>query len=77
MNQVLEEYQSLIRFAEKKGGFVSASQVKAGVRKFRQSPPDEIRQVFIRLHQMGFGVIQGSGDRLTWSVVKEEKPDSE
>ncbi len=60
--------EAILDFAKKQDSFVSASQVKAGVRLFRDTPVTEIRSYFQWLTDKGYGVVRGDLENLEFSV---------
>jgi hypothetical protein len=60
--------QVILDYARKQDKFVTASQVKAGARLFRDSSVLEIRRYFQWLADEGFGVVRGDLERLEFSV---------
>ena len=60
--------KSIFDYAKKQDKFVSASQVKAGVRLFRDTPVLEIRSYFQWLADKGYGVVSGDLENLEFSV---------
>ena len=60
--------EAIFDFAKKQDSFVSASQVKAGVRLFRDTPVTEIRSYFQWLADKGYGVVKGDLENLEFSV---------
>lgn len=60
--------EAIFDFAKKQDSFVSASQVKAGVRLFRDTPVTEIRSYFQWLADKGYGVVRGDLENLEFSV---------
>ena len=60
--------ESILDYAKKQDQFVSASQVKAGVRFFRDAPVSDIRSYFQWLADKGYGVVRGDLESLEFSV---------
>ena len=60
--------ESILDYAKKQDAFVTASQVKAGIRLFRDTPTAEIRSYFQWLADKGYGVVRGDIDNLEFSV---------
>ncbi len=58
----------ILDYARKQDKFVTASQVKAGARLFRDSSVLEIRRYFQWLADEGFGVVRGDLESLEFSV---------
>ncbi|CAN1213538.1 DUF87 domain-containing protein [Tumidithrix helvetica PCC 7403] len=59
---------SILEYAKRQAGFVTASQVKAGVRLFRDSPVSEIRSYFQWLCDRGYGTVRGDAESLEFSA---------
>jgi DNA segregation ATPase FtsK/SpoIIIE-like protein len=60
--------KSILDYAKKQDKFVSASQIKAGVRLFRDTSVAEIRSYFQWLADKGYGVVKGDLENLEFSV---------
>jgi hypothetical protein len=60
--------EAILDFAKKQDCFVTASQVKAGIRLFRDTPVSEIRSYFQWLADHGHGVVRGETDSLEFSA---------
>jgi len=60
--------QVILDFAKKQDKFITASQVKAGARLFRDSSVLEIRRYFQWLADEGLGVVRGDAENLEFSV---------
>ncbi len=60
--------QTIVDYAKKQDNFVSASQIKAGIRLFRDTPVIEIRSYFQWLADKGYGVVRGDVDNLEFSA---------
>ena len=58
----------ILDYAKDKDGFITASQVKSGIRLFRDSPVSEIREYFQWLADKGYGIVRGADDALEFSV---------
>lgn len=58
----------ILDYAKDKDGFINNSQVKSGIRFFRDSSDAEIREYFRWLADKGYGVVRGSDDALEFSV---------
>lgn len=50
-------------------GVVSAREVKNGIWHYRKTTPEEIRSDFFKLEAMGYGQIEGTGNRLKFKTV--------
>jgi hypothetical protein len=61
--------QSILDYAQKQDSFVTASQVKAGVRIFRDTQTSEIRSYFQWLADKNYGVTRGGADNLEFSAA--------
>jgi hypothetical protein len=60
--------QSILEYAQRQNDFVSASQIKSGVRLFRDTPVTEIRNYFQWLFDNGHGIVRGEADNLEFSA---------
>jgi len=58
----------ILDYAKDKDGFITASQVKSGIRLFRDSPVSEIRQYFQWLADKEHGIVRGEADNLEFSA---------
>ena len=58
----------ILEYAKEKDCFITASQVKSGIRLFRDSPVGEIRQYFQWLADKGYGLVRGADDALEFSA---------
>ena len=66
--QVSKPLMSIIDYAQRQDSFVNASQVKANVRLFRDSPVSEIRNYFQWLSDNQYGIVRGDADNLEFSA---------
>jgi hypothetical protein len=57
-----EPLQKLVEYCHKRSGWTKASQVKSGIRLFRDSPTDEIRNYFAYLVDRGIGQLSHDGN---------------
>jgi hypothetical protein len=60
--------EAIFDYAKKQDSFISASQVKAGIRLFRDTSVTEIRSYFQWLADKGYGVVRGDAENLEFSV---------
>lgn len=60
--------EAILDYANKQDCFITASQIKAGVRLFRDTPVSEIRSYFQWLADKGHGVVRGDSENLEFSV---------
>lgn len=60
--------EAILDYAKKQDKFVSASQIKAGVRLFRDTSVAEIRSYFQWLADKGYGVVKGDLENLEFSA---------
>lgn len=60
--------ETILDYAKKQDSFVTASQIKAGVRLFRDSPVSEIRSYFQWLADNGHGIVRGDLENLEFLV---------
>ena len=58
----------ILEYAKEKDCFITASQVKSGIRLFRDSPVGEIRSYFQWLADHQHGVVRGEADTLEFSA---------
>jgi hypothetical protein len=64
--------EAIFEYAKKQDKFVSASQVKAGIRLFRDTSVIEIRSYFQWLADKGYGVVRGDLESLEFSIIARE-----
>jgi hypothetical protein len=57
-----------LEYAKEKDCFITASQVKSGIRLFRDSPVGEIRSYFLWLADRQYGIVRGEADTLEFSA---------
>jgi DNA segregation ATPase FtsK/SpoIIIE-like protein len=67
--QLSKPLQSIFDYAKRQDNFVTASQVKANVRLFRDSPVNEIRNYFQWLADNSYGNCRGADDNLEFSAI--------
>lgn len=60
--------ESILEYAREQDNFVTASQIKAGIRLFRDTPTNEIRKYFQWLADKGYGIVRGDADKLEFSA---------
>jgi hypothetical protein len=60
-SKLSEPLQKLVEYCHKRSGWTKASQVKSGIRLFRDSPTDEIRNYFAYLVSRGIGQLSDDG----------------
>jgi predicted double-glycine peptidase len=58
----------ILEYAKEKDCFITASQVKSGIRLFRDSPVGEIRSYFQWLADHQHGIVRGEADTLEFSA---------
>jgi hypothetical protein len=58
----------ILEYAKEKDCFITASQVKSGIRLFRDSPVTEIRAYFQWLADRQHGIVRGEADTLEFSA---------
>ena len=58
----------ILEYAKEKDCFITASQVKSGIRLFRDSPVGEIRSYFQWLADRQYGIVRGEADTLEFSA---------
>ncbi|MFN5752476.1 MAG: hypothetical protein ACK47G_08440, partial [Pseudanabaena sp.] len=58
----------ILEYAKEKDCFITASQVKSGIRLFRDSPVSEIRSYFQWLADRQSGIVRGEADTLEFSA---------
>ena len=58
----------ILDYAKDKDGFINTSQVKSGIRLFRDSSVAEIREYFRWLADKGYGIVRGEADTLEFSA---------
>jgi hypothetical protein len=58
----------ILEYAKEKNCFITASQVKSGIRLFRDSPVTEIRSYFQWLADHQHGIVRGEADTLEFSA---------
>jgi len=58
----------ILEYAKEKDCFITASQIKSGIRLFRDSPVTEIRSYFQWLADRQHGIVRGEADTLEFSA---------
>jgi DNA segregation ATPase FtsK/SpoIIIE-like protein len=66
--QLSKPLQSIFDYAKRQDSFVTASQIKANVRLFRDTSVTEIRTYFQWLADKGYGIVRGADDALEFSA---------
>ncbi|MDY6900010.1 MAG: DUF3987 domain-containing protein, partial [Cyanobacteriota bacterium] len=58
-------YTKLIELSKRKG-WITARDVKAGIRNYRNTTPNLVRSLFREIEALGYGITQGTGNKLKW-----------
>ena len=59
-------YTKLIALSKRKG-WITARDVKASIRSYREKTPSQVRSLFREIESLGYGTTQGVGSKLRWN----------
>ncbi len=68
-------YTKLIELSKRKG-WITARDVKAGIRSYRKKTANQARSLFREMEALGYGITQGTGSKLKWNYQTIDKVNS-
>ena len=74
-NSQPNNYTKLIELSKRKG-WITARDVKAGSRNYRNKTPNQVRSLFREIEALGYGITQGTGSKLKWNYQTVDKVDT-